>query len=97
MAQVASSQYGGQTITLSHLAPFVDVSRKKIRRDIEEELITSNLTISVEDAKQLDEYVTAATEKRLRQEIKRGVQTIQYQINTLMTTNGQTPFVSVNM
>lgn len=97
MAQVASSQYGGQTITLSHLAPFVDVSRKKIRRDIEEELITSNLTISVEDAKQLDEYVTAATEKRLKQEIKRGVQTIQYQINTLMTTNGQTPFVSVNM
>lgn len=97
MAQVASSQYGGQTITLSHLAPFVDVSRKKIRRDIEEELITSNLTISVEDAKQLDEYVATATEKRLKQEIKRGVQTIQYQINTLMTTNGQTPFVSVNM
>lgn len=97
MAQVASSQYGGQTITLSHLAPFVDVSRKKIRRDIEEELTTSNLTISVEDAKQLDEYVATATEKRLKQEIKRGVQTIQYQINTLMTTNGQTPFVSVNM
>lgn len=97
MAQVASSQYGGQTITLSHLAPFVDVSRKKILRDIEEELITSNLTISVEDAKQLDEYVATATEKRLKQEIKRGVQTIQYQINTLMTTNGQTPFVSVNM
>ena len=97
MAQVASSQYGGQTITLSHLAPFVDVSRKKIRRDLEEELITSNLTISVEDAKQLDEYVATATEKRLKQEIKRGVQTIQYQINTLMTTNGQTPFVSVNM
>lgn len=97
MAQVASSQYGGQTITLSHLAPFVDVSRKKIRRDIEEELITSNLTISVEDAKQLDEYVATTTEKRVKQEIKRGVQTIQYQINTLMTTNGQTPFVSVNM
>lgn len=97
LAQVASSQYGGQTITLSHLAPFVDISRQRIRREVEEEIATSDFTISIDDAKQLDNYVAKVTEHRVRQEVKRGVQTIQYQINTLMTSNGQSPFVSVNM
>ena len=97
MAQVASCQYGGQTISLSHLAPFVNISRQKIRSEVEMEIAMVPLTISFDRIKDLEEYIKSVTEKRLRQEIKRGVQTIQYQVNTLMTTNGQTPFVSVNM
>lgn len=96
IAQVASSQYGGQTITLSHLAPFVDISRKKLRQYVEEEyadyLTRKDL---VEDEK--EELISSVVDKRLKKEIQHGVQTIQYQINTLQTTNGQTPFVSVNM
>lgn len=88
MAQVASNQYGGQSESLAHLVPFIDVSRKKIRKQVMEEvaLLNSNAT---------DEQINEITEGRLKEEIKRGVQTIQYQINTLMTTNGQTPFVSI--
>lgn len=97
MAQVASCQYGGQTISLSHLAPFVNISRQKIRSEVEMEIAMFPLTISFDRIKDLEEYIKSVTEKRLRQEIKRGVQTIQYQVNTLMTTHGQTPFVSVNM
>lgn len=88
MAQVASNQYGGQTETLSHLAPFVDISRQKIRKEVDSEL--EGLGVP----KQRKEKIV---ESRLREEIRRGVQTIQYQINTLMTTNGQTPFVSICM
>ena len=88
IAQVASSQYGGQSISLSHLAPFVDVSRKKIRAQVEEEM--EGLPVSQE---RKDEIV----DKRLRQEINKGVQTIQYQVVTLMTTNGQAPFITVFM
>ncbi len=90
IAQVASSQYGGQSISLAHLAPFVDVSRKKIRAQVIDEL--NSLGIEP-DASKLD----AIVEKRLRDEIRRGVQTIQYQVVTLMTTNGQAPFVTVFM
>ena len=90
IAQVASSQYGGQSISLTHLAPFVDISRKKIRRDVEAEM--QDLGIDPGEEK-LSEIV----EKRLREEIKRGVQTIQYQVVTLMTTNGQAPFITVFM
>lgn len=88
MAQVASNQYGGQSESLAHLVPFIDISRKKIRKQVMEEvaLLNSNAT---------DEQINEITECRLKEEIKRGVQTIQYQINTLMTTNGQTPFVSI--
>ena len=88
MAQIASNQYGGQTITLSHLAPFVDVSRKKIYADVVEEL--EGVTT---ESKVIDRIVR----KRVREEVRRGVQTIQYQINTLLTANGQTPFVSICM
>jgi len=88
IAQVASSQYGGQSISLSHLAPFVDVSRKKICAQVEEEM--EGLSVSQE---RKDEIV----DKRLRQEINKGVQTIQYQVVTLMTTNGQAPFITVFM
>lgn len=98
MAQVASSQYGGQTITLSHLAPFVEVSRKKIKEQLEEEIAGMRSYESYSGYQNmLDEEIDCITEIRVRDEIKRGVQTMQYQINTLMTTNGQTPFVSVNM
>ena len=87
VAQVASSQYGGQSISLAHLAPFVDISRQKIRKEVESELI--------EACGQADpEMVDKITEKRVRAEINRGVQTIQYQVITLMTTNGQAPFVT---
>lgn len=95
IAQVASSQYGGQTITLSHLAPFVDVSRQKIKEVVNKEFITF---ISHEPT--TDDEIKAyndAVENRVREEIRRGVQTIQYQVVTLMTTNGQAPFLSVNM
>ena len=88
IAQVASCQYGGQSISLTHLAPFVDVSRKKIRRQVTEELQSIDMNVS-------DEKIDEITEKRLRQEIKNGVQMIQYQVVTLMTTNGQAPFVTV--
>ena len=101
IAQVASNQYGGQTITLSHLAPFVDISRQKIRAEVEEEqrlvfnkTYNSNL-VQFSDA--MNDVISEITEKRLRTEIQRGVQTIQYQVVTLMTTNGQAPFLSVNM
>lgn len=98
MAQVASCQYGGQTITLAHLAPFVDESRARIREKVREELSalrSYDTYTGFQDL--LDEQVVEIAESRVREEIKRGVQTIQYQINTLMTTNGQTPFVSINM
>lgn len=94
IAQVASSQYGGQTITLSHLAPFVDVSRKKIREEVEEELNYINGGGVYEDQLSI---INEITESRLAKEVKKGVQTIQYQVVTLMTTNGQAPFLSVNM
>lgn len=95
IAQVASSQYGGQSITLSHLAPFVDVSRQKIRKQVEKEYIefTGHIPSTEEE---FDTY-TDVVEKRVREEIKRGVQTIQYQVVTLMTTNGQAPFITVFM
>ena len=88
MAQVASSQYGGQSISMTHLAPFVEVSRQKIREELREESELSGIPIPVET---FDKIV----ENRLRKEIKKGVQTIQYQVVTLMTTNGQAPFVTL--
>ncbi len=90
IAQVASSQYGGQSISLTHLAPFVDVSRKKLRRYVEAELEDLGVDAS-------EEKINEIVEKRLLDEIRRGVQTIQYQVVTLMTTNGQAPFVTVFM
>ena len=90
IAQVASCQYGGQSISLTHLAPFVEVSRQKIRRQVEAELVELGV-----DAP--EEKVVEVVEGRLRDEIRRGVQTIQYQVVTLMTTNGQAPFVTVFM
>ncbi len=90
IAQVAPSQYGGQSISLTHLAPFVDVSRKKIRRDVEAEMKDLGIDPG-------EEKISEIVEKRLREEIKRGVQTIQYQVVTLMTTNGQAPFITVFM
>lgn len=92
IAQVASCQYGGQSITLSHLAPFVDVSRKKIRKEVEYE-IKDMMGMDNASEAQIDEI----TERRVREEIRRGVQTIQYQVITLMTTNGQSPFLTVFM
>ncbi len=88
IAQVASNQYGGQSISLTHLAPFVDVSRKKIAAEVEVEM--EGLDVSAERKKEI-------VERRLRNEINRGVQTIQYQVVTLMTTNGQAPFITVFM
>ena len=90
IAQVASCQYGGQSISLTHLAPFVEVSRQKIRRQVEAELVELGV-----DAP--EDKVAEVVETRLRDEIRRGVQTIQYQVVTLMTTNGQAPFVTVFM
>lgn len=92
IAQVACNQYGGQTISLTHIAPFVDVSRKKIRKELEEEFKKLGID-TVNDEKKLEEI----TEGRVLREINRGVQILQYQILTLLTTNGQAPFVSVNM
>jgi len=89
IAQVASNQYGGQSISLTHLAPFVDVSRKKIRKEVTEELAL----VGVSDEKAINDI----SEKRLRDEIRKGVQMIQYQVVTLLTTNGQAPFVTVFM
>ncbi len=90
IAQIASSQYGGQSITLSHLAPFVDVSRQKFRRIVRSEFEEAGLPLS-------DEKINEIAEMRVKEEIQRGVQTIQYQVITLMTTNGQAPFVTVFM
>lgn len=90
IAQVASNQYGGQSISLAHLAPFVEVSRKKIRAEVEEEL--KELIVDVEEAQ-----ISQIVEGRVRKEVARGVQIIQYQVITLMTTNGQAPFVTVYM
>ena len=90
IAQVASNQYGGQSISLTHLAPFVDVSRKKIRKAVEREIAELGVDAG-------EEKITQIVEERLREEIQRGVQTIQYQVVTLMTTNGQAPFITVFM
>ncbi len=90
IAQVASNQYGGQSISLTHLAPFVQVSREKLRKAVEEEMATMGVTAS-QDA------ISKVVEARLREEVARGVQTIQYQVVTLMTTNGQAPFITVFM
>ncbi len=90
IAQVASNQYGGQSISLTHLAPFVQVSREKITRDVRDEM--SNIGCDL-----TDEQISSIVESRLREEIRRGVQTIQYQVVTLLTTNGQAPFVTVFM
>ncbi len=90
IAQVASNQYGGQSISLTHLAPFVQVSREKIRKSVESELraVSDNVSESI---------ISDLTEERLREEVRRGIQTIQYQVVTLLTTNGQAPFVTVFM
>ena len=90
IAQVASSQYGGQSISLAHLAPFVEVSRKRIFEEVKKELESNHISCS-------DEQISNIVEDRVKDEIKRGVQTIQYQVVTLMTTNGQAPFVTVFM
>ena len=90
VAQVASNQYGGQSISLAHLAPFVQISREKIRREVEVEI--GELGVSPDEAQ-----ISKMVERRLREEIKRGVQTIQYQVVTLLTTNGQAPFITVFM
>ena len=88
IAQIASSQYGGQSITLSHLVPFVDVSRQKFRREVRQEFIDAKMDAT-------DEQINDIAEMRVRKEIERGVQVIQYQVITLMTTNGQAPFITV--
>jgi len=90
IAQVASNQYGGQSITLTHLAPFVDVSRKKFRKNTEKEFKELGIDVSEEQLNQI-------VESKVREEINRGIQTIQYQVVTLMTTNGQAPFITVFM
>jgi ribonucleoside-triphosphate reductase len=90
IAQVASNQYGGQSISLTHLAPFVQVSREKIRKTVESELETYGAIVT-------EETIAKVVEGRLREEVRRGVQTIQYQVVTLMTTNGQAPFITVFM
>ena len=94
IAQVASNQYGGQSISLAHLAPFVDVSRRKIRKEVEEEFKTIPLDAGCDD---VESVIFDIVEGRVREEVKRGVQTIQYQVITLMTTNGQAPFITVFM
>ena len=90
IAQVASCQYGGQSISLTHLAPFVEVSRKKLKKEVVEEAKETGLELN-------DEQISLITERRLREEVRKGVQMIQYQVVTLMTTNGQAPFVTVFM
>ncbi len=90
IAQVASNQYGGQSISLTHLAPFVQISRERIRKEVAEESKEFDVNLS-------EEKINDITEKRLRDEVRRGVQTIQYQVVTLLTTNGQAPFVTVYM
>ena len=90
IAQIASSQYGGQSITLSHLAPFVDISRQKLRKMVRREYMAAGLPLD-------QEKINEVAEMRVKEEIRRGVQMIQYQVITLMTTNGQAPFVTVFM
>lgn len=90
IAQVASCQYGGQSITLTHLAPFVDVSRQRFRKEVRQELTDAGLNFN-------DDDINKIAEMRVKEEIKKGVQTIQYQVVTLMTTNGQAPFITVFM
>ncbi|WP_035765660.1 anaerobic ribonucleoside-triphosphate reductase [Butyrivibrio sp. NC2002] len=90
IAQIASSQYGGQSITLSHLVPFVDVSRQKFRKEVRQEFIDAKMDAT-------DDQINEIAEMRVRKEIERGVQVIQYQVITLMTTNGQAPFITVFM
>ena len=90
IAQVASSQYGGQSISLTHLAPFVQVSREKITQEVKEELAITGVKMN-------EEQISTMVEERLKREIRKGIQTIQYQVVTLMTTNGQAPFVTVFM
>lgn len=90
IAQVASSQYGGQSISLAHLAPFVDISRQSIKREVEEEFKSLGISVNASD-------IDRVVEERLSKEIKKGIQTIQYQLVTLMTTNGQSPFITVYM
>ena len=90
IAQVASNQYGGQSISLTHLAPFVQVSREKIRKTVEKEMTIYGIDVG-------EEAISRVVEERLRDEIRKGVQTIQYQVVTLMTTNGQAPFITVFM
>ena len=90
IAQVASNQYGGQSISLTHLAPFVQISREKIRKEVKQEIEEMGVEVS-------DEKLNQIVEERLRKEVNRGVQTIQYQVVTLLTTNGQAPFVTVYM
>ena len=101
IAQVASNQYGGQSMSLTHLAPFVDISRKRIRKQVEKEykesfsIVYGGELIELSDA--ANKAIDKITEDRLRDEVKRGVQTIQYQVVTLMTTNGQAPFITIFM
>ena len=90
VAQVASNQYGGQSISLTHLAPFVQISREKIRASVRDEFDAVGVAVT-------EDKINSIAEKRLREEIRRGVQTIQYQVVTLLTTNGQAPFVTVFM
>ena len=90
IAQVASNQYGGQSISLTHLAPFVQISRERIRKNVEQEMAAFGVEVP-------EEKISAVVEARLRDEVSRGVQTIQYQVVTLMTTNGQAPFITVFM
>lgn len=95
IAQVASSQYGGQSISLAHLAPFVDVSRKKIRDEVEHELC--DIADTLLEGEELNNVIDKITKERLTSEIEKGIQTIQYQLVTLMTTNGQAPFITIFM
>ena len=90
MAQVASNQYGGQSFTLAHLAPFVDISRQKTRKNVIAEREACGESLD-------EKIIDAVTERRLKEEVKSGIQTIQYQLITLMTCNGQAPFVTVFM
>ena len=90
VAQIASSQYGGQSITLSHLVPFVEISRQKYRRDVRAEFEVEGMELD-------EQKINEIAEMRVRKEVKQGVQVIQYQVITLMTTNGQAPFVTVFM
>ena len=95
VAQIASNQYGGQSISLAHLAPFVEVSRKKIRKEVEHEL--HDIANTVLKGEEFERVANKITEERLRKEIEKGIQTIQYQLVTLMTTNGQAPFITIFM
>ena len=95
VAQIASNQYGGQSISLAHLAPFVEVSRKKIRKEVEHEL--RDIANTALKGEEFERVANKITEERLRKEIEKGIQTIQYQLVTLMTTNGQAPFITIFM